>query len=68
MEISEKIKLVNVLNKLVRDGELVISNLKTEELFSGEDIRIVHMKGDVIHICLSESIFEKIEKKRKRKL
>ena len=56
MKRSEKIELVNVLNELVRDGELVISGSKTEELLSGEDIRIVLIKGDVIHIYLSESI------------
>ncbi|MEE9604128.1 MAG: hypothetical protein V3V70_01030 [Candidatus Scalindua sp.] len=60
---NEKIELVNVLNELVRKGELAISNSKTEELFSGEDIRIVCMKGDVIHICLSDSISVKREKK-----
>ncbi|MFQ5964962.1 MAG: hypothetical protein ACE5KZ_11855 [Candidatus Scalinduaceae bacterium] len=65
MKISEKIKLVNVLNELVRGGELVISDSKTEELLSGEDIRIVCMKGDVIHIYLSESISVRREKKEK---
>ncbi len=60
---NEKIELVNVLNELVREGELVISNSKTEELFSGEDIRIVCMKGDVIHIWLSDSISVGREKK-----
>ncbi len=53
MKRNEKIELVNVLNELVREGELVISNSKTQELLSGEDIRIVHIKGDVIHIYLS---------------
>ncbi len=56
MKRNEKIELLNVLNELVREGELVISGSKTEELLSGEDIRIVVMKGDVIHIYLSESI------------
>ncbi len=41
MKRSEKIELANVLNELVREGELVISDSKTEELLSGEDIRIV---------------------------
>ena len=58
MEISEKIKLVNVLNELVMERELVVFDLKTEELLSGEDIRIVCMKGDAIYICLSGSISE----------
>ncbi len=62
MKISEKIKLVIVLNELAREGELVISDFKTEELLSGEDIRIVLIKGDVIHIYLSESIFVRREK------
>ncbi len=57
MKRNEKIELVNVLNGLVREGDLVISNSKTQELLSGEDIRIVLIKGDVIHIYLSESIF-----------
>ncbi len=62
MKRNEKIELVNVLNELVRDGELVISGSKTEELLSGEDIRIVLIKGDVIHIYLSESISVRREK------
>ncbi len=62
MKRSEKIELVNVLNELVRKGELAISNSKTEELLSGEDIRIVLIKGDVIHIYLSESISVRREK------
>ncbi len=62
MKISEKIKLVIVLNELAREGELVISDSKTEELLSGEDIRIVVMKGDVIYIYLSEAIFVRREK------
>ncbi len=63
MKISEKIELLNVLNELVREGELVISGFKTEELLSGEDIRRVVMEEDVIHIYLSESIFIRREKK-----
>jgi hypothetical protein len=62
MKISEKMKLVIVLNELAREGELVISDSKTEELLSGEDITIVVMKGDVIHIYLSESISVRREK------
>jgi hypothetical protein len=65
MKRNEKIELVNVLNELVREGELVISNSKTQELLSGEDIRIVLIKGDVIHIYLSESISVRREKKEK---
>ena len=65
MERDVKIELVNVLNELVREGELVISDSKTEELLSGEDIRIVLIKGDVIHIYLSESISVRREKKEK---
>ncbi len=65
MKRNEKIELVNVLNELVREGELVISDSKTEEVLSGEDIRIVFIKGDVIHIYLSESISVRREKKRK---
>ncbi len=67
MEISEKIKILNILNELAREGELVVSDLETEELLSGEDIRIVCMKGDIIHICLSKSISERRTKKKKRK-
>ncbi len=63
MEISEKMNLVIVLNELAREGELVISGFKTEELLSGEDIRRVVMEGDVIHIYLSESVFVRREKK-----
>ncbi len=65
MKRNEKIELLNILNELVREGELVISNSKTEELLSGEDIRIVLIKGDVIHIYLSEPISVRREKKRK---
>ncbi len=65
MKINEKIELVNVLNELVREGELVISNSKTQELLSGEDIGIVLIKGDVINIYLSESISVRREKKEK---
>ncbi len=63
MKRNEKIELVNVLNGLVREGELVISNSKTQELLSGENIRTVFIKGDVIHIYLSESISVRREKK-----
>ncbi len=63
MKRNEKIELINILNELVREGELAVSNSKTAELFSGEDIRIVCMKGDVILICLSEPISVKREKK-----
>ena len=63
MKRSEKLGLVNVLNELAREGELVISDCKTEESLSGEDIRIVFIKGDVIHIYLSESISVRREKK-----
>ncbi len=62
MKRNEKIELFNVLNELAREGELVISDSKTEELLSGEDIRIVLIKGDVIHIYLSESISVRREK------
>ncbi len=62
MKRNEKIELLNVLNELVRKGELVISDSKTEELLSGEDIRIVHIKGDVIHIYLSEYFSVRREK------
>jgi hypothetical protein len=62
VKISEKIKLVIVLNELAREGELVISDSKTEELLSGEDIRIVVMKGDVIYIYLSVPISVRREK------
>ncbi len=65
MERNEKIEIVNILNELVREGELVISDSKTEELLSGEDIRIVLIKGDVIHIYLSEAIFVRREQKEK---
>ncbi len=65
MKRNEKIELLNVLNELVREGKLVISDSKTEELLSGEDIRIVLIKGDVIHIYLSESISVRREKKGK---
>ncbi len=65
MKRSEKIELVNVLNELVRERELVISNSKTQELLSGEDIGIVLIKGDVINIYLSESISVRREKKEK---
>ncbi len=65
MKRNEKIELVNVLNELVREGELVISDSKTEEVLSGEDIRIVFIKGDVIHIYLSEYISVRREKKGK---
>ncbi len=51
------------MNELVNERELVISDSKTEELLSGEDISIVCMKGDVIHICLSEPVSVKREKK-----
>jgi hypothetical protein len=64
MKRNEKIELLIVLNELVREGELVISGSKTEELLSGEDIRIVLIKGDVIHIYLSESISVKREKNK----
>ncbi|MBO1224882.1 MAG: hypothetical protein JYX80_10695 [Candidatus Scalindua sediminis] len=47
---------------LDNEGELVISGSKTEEVLSGEDIRIVLIKGDVIHIYLSESISVRREK------
>ncbi len=62
MKRNEKIELLNILNELVREGELVISDSKTQELLSGEDIRIVLIKGDVIHIYLSESISVRREK------
>ncbi len=65
MKISEKMKLVIVLNELAREGELVISGFKTEELLSGEDIRRVVMEEGVIHIYLSESISVRREKKGK---
>ena len=67
MEISEKIDLVNILNELVRKGELAVSDPETEELLSGEDIRIVCMKGEVIHICLSKSISKRRAKEKKNK-
>lgn len=56
MKLSEKIKLVSILKELVRTGELDISSSRLEELFPGENIRTIHMKGDVITICLSETI------------
>ncbi len=62
MNINEKKLLAGFLNNLVDEEELVISDFKTKELFSGEDIGKVYMKGDVIHICLSESISVKREK------
>ncbi len=62
MNINEKKLFAGFLNNLVDEEELVISDFKTKELFSGEDIRKVYMKGDVIHICLSESISVKKEK------
>ncbi len=65
MKRSEKLGLVNVLNELAMERELVISDSKTEESLSGEDIRIVFIKGDVIHINLSESIVVRREKKGK---
>ena len=65
MKMSEKRLFAEILNALAREGELAVSNSKTEELFSGEDIRIVCMKGDVIHICLSKSISVRREKKGK---
>ncbi len=58
--------LVGFLNNLVDEEELVISDFKTKELLSGEDIRIVCMKGDVIHICLTESISVRREKKKSK--
>ncbi len=66
MKINEKKLLVGFLNNLVDEEELVVSNSKTQELFSGEDIRTVCMKGDVIHICLSESISVRREKKKSK--
>ncbi len=66
MEISERIRLVNILNELVMERELVVFDLETEELLSGEDIRIVCMKGDAIQICLSESISERRAKKKRK--
>ena len=62
MKMREKRIFTEILNVLAREGELAVSNSKTEELFSGEDIRIVCMKGDVIHIYLSESISVRREK------
>jgi hypothetical protein len=56
MRLSEKIKLVRVLNELVRTGELDVSSSRPEILFPGENIRTVYMKGDVITIYLSEAI------------
>ncbi len=67
-KISEKRKLVNVLNELVNEGELVVDDSKTGELFYGEDIRLIFMEGDVIHICLSENITVRREKKIKQGL
>ncbi len=64
MKISEKRLLAEILNALARTGKIPVSNSKTAELFSGEDIRIVCMKGDVIHICLSEPISVKREKNK----
>ncbi len=67
-KISERRKLVGVLNGLVNEGEIVVDDSKTGELLSGEDIRIILMKGDVIHICLSENIIVRREKKIKEGL
>ena len=36
------------MNELVNEGEVVVDDSKTGELLSGEDIRIILMKGDVI--------------------
>ncbi len=66
MKINEKKLLVGFLNNLIDEGELVVSNSETEELLSGEDIRTVCMKGDVIHICLSESISVRREKEKSK--
>jgi hypothetical protein len=56
MELNEKIKLLNILNELVRTGELDISSSRSEELLPGENIRTIYMKGDVINIYLSGTI------------
>ena len=56
MKIREKIKLVSTLKELARKGELDISSSRPEELLPGENIRTIYMKGDAIHIYLSESI------------
>lgn len=56
MELNEKIELLNILNELVRIGELDISSSRSEELLPGENIRTIYMKGDVINIYLSETI------------
>lgn len=58
MKLNEKIEYVKLLNELVKKRELVVSDLETGESLSGKDIRIVCMKGDVIHICLDKSIPE----------
>ncbi len=63
MERNVKVELVNILKELARGEELVISNSETEKLLSGEDISIVLIKGDVIHIYLSESIFVRRERR-----
>ncbi len=67
MKMSDKRLFAEILNALAREGELVVSDPETEELLSGEDIRTVCMKGDVIHICLFKSISERRAKKKKRK-
>ncbi len=56
------------MSGLVNEGEIVVSDSKTGELFSGEDIRIILLKGDVIHMCLSENIVVRREKKIKEGL
>ncbi len=62
MKTSEKSLFAEILSELAREGELVVSNLETEIFFSGEDIRIVCVEGNVIHICLSKSASERIAK------
>ncbi len=61
MELSEKIKLVSILNELARAGELDICSSGQEELLPEENIRIIYIEEGVITICLSEKFIKREE-------
>lgn len=62
MKLNEKIKPVSILKELIRTGELDVSNSSGEKLPKGGNIRTIYMKGDVITIYLSKTMFNIIVK------